>query len=384
MGTEKGTVLVVDDNEINLKVVSNFLKGQGYIIYLSSCTHDAQKVLDSSMIDLILLDVMMPLEDGFTFCRRIKQMESYKEIPVIFLTARNDVDDIVEGFQAGGVDYITKPFRKEELLARVKSQIELAGVKKELIAQAKVLQQVNETKDRLYSVVSHDIKAPFASISMLISLLDEGYLVPNSDEFREIISSLRYSTREAYFLLENLLQWTRAQTGTLVSFPETLPLSDIVQSGVELASLSAGQKNQIINLDIDKNLLVYADEQMARCIIRNLIFNAVKFTPDFGQIFIQGIAGDEYSTLIIRDTGIGMEQEQINSLNNGKGKSGVYRGRDERRTGLGLYLVYDFMKRINARMQVQSEDGIGTTFTLQFPVGKQEQMGTLSMEDVNE
>jgi DNA-binding response OmpR family regulator len=126
-------ILVVDDNHENLKVVSNFLKEQKYRIALATSGESALKILEINKIDLILLDIMMPGMDGFEVCRILKENPKISEIPVIFLTARSETEDIVKGFQLGGADYITKPFHKEELLARVKNHIQLKQMRDHLV-----------------------------------------------------------------------------------------------------------------------------------------------------------------------------------------------------------------------------------------------------------
>lgn len=118
-------ILVVDDNQENLRVVSNYLKDKGYKLALALDGKSAFKILEENKIDLILLDIMMPGMDGFEVCKKLKDNEKTIEIPIIFLTARTDTDDIVKGFKIGGVDYITKPFKKEELWARVTNHIQL-------------------------------------------------------------------------------------------------------------------------------------------------------------------------------------------------------------------------------------------------------------------
>jgi two-component system, sensor histidine kinase and response regulator len=127
------SILVVDDNQENLKVISSFLKEKKYKIALATDGESAFKVLDNNKIDLILLDIMMPGMDGFEVCRILKDKTGTKDIPVIFLTARTETDDIVKGFQTGGVDYITKPFNKEELYARVNNHIQLKMVRDYLV-----------------------------------------------------------------------------------------------------------------------------------------------------------------------------------------------------------------------------------------------------------
>lgn len=123
--TENIHILAVDDNQENLRVVSNYLKEKKYKIALAMDGKSALSILESTKIDLILLDIMMPGMDGFEVCRQIKALPSMKDIPIIFLTAKNDTEDVVKGFQLGGVDYITKPFRHEELFARVNTHVQL-------------------------------------------------------------------------------------------------------------------------------------------------------------------------------------------------------------------------------------------------------------------
>ncbi|MEZ5070252.1 MAG: response regulator [Bacteroidales bacterium] len=122
---KKVNILVVDDNPTNLKLVGNVLKEVGYRLSLALDGPNAMKILEQYPIDLILLDIMMPGIDGFTVCQRLKESKAFRDIPIIFLTARDDLDDVVRGFELGGVDYITKPFRKEELLVRVNNHVKL-------------------------------------------------------------------------------------------------------------------------------------------------------------------------------------------------------------------------------------------------------------------
>ncbi len=122
-------ILVVDDNQENLRVVSNYLKEKSYRIALALDGKSALKIIEDKTIDLILLDVMMPEMDGFEVCEKLKNNPETKDIPIIFLTAKNETADIVKGFKIGGVDYITKPFQKEELLVRIDNHVQLKKVR---------------------------------------------------------------------------------------------------------------------------------------------------------------------------------------------------------------------------------------------------------------
>ncbi len=372
MTKEKSIILIVDDNKENLKVVSNYLKKEGYQIALSLNTEGAANVLVQNELDLILLDVMMPDEDGYTFCKRLKNDDKLKEIPVIFLTAMNDTENLVEGFKAGGVDYITKPFRKEELLARVKSHVELSKAKKNIMEQAEVIKQINMTRDRMYSIISHDIKSPFANISMMISMIAEEYLDPQSDDFWEIIHNLNYSTKETYNLLDNLLNWTRSQTGNLICIPEKIPLPELVENAIPFARFNAINKNVSINIDVPDDIYIHADPNMMKCVIRNLLSNAVKYTENNGEIFLTASSEPDNSVVIeVRDTGIGIEKEHLENLFSDHSFYSTAGTNNEKGSGLGLHLIRDFTEVNKGVIEVYSEPGKGTTFILKLPTVKE-------------
>ena len=145
-------ILVVDDNKENLKLAGSILKENGYKIAVALNGESAIKILEKNSFDLILLDVMMPGIDGFEVCRRIKYNEKLKDIPIVFLTAKDQSKDLVDGFAAGGVDYITKPFNKDVFLARVSTHVELKQSRDMLV-------ELNATKDKFFSIKGTGAKA---------------------------------------------------------------------------------------------------------------------------------------------------------------------------------------------------------------------------------
>jgi two-component system, sensor histidine kinase and response regulator len=145
----KSTILVVDDNKENLKVVGNLLKELNYNLAFALSGKEAIEMLQTTKVDLILLDIMMPGMDGFEVCFHLKQDKKTKDIPVIFLTAKSETDDVVTGFLTGGVDYVTKPFKKEELICRVNTHLELKAARETIQRQALELQESNRTLMRV-------------------------------------------------------------------------------------------------------------------------------------------------------------------------------------------------------------------------------------------
>jgi two-component system, sensor histidine kinase and response regulator len=367
MTSTESSILVVDDNKDNLRVVSHFLRDEGYRIALSYNTDHAYQILHEQEIHLILLDVVMPVENGYAFCHRIMQEDHLKEIPVIFLTALNDIDHLVEGFKVGGVDYITKPFVREELLARVRNHVDLSNAKKNIQRQAEEIRQVNHTRDRMYSVISHDIKSPLANLTMMISMIAEGYLDPQSEEFREVIHSLSLNTKETYNLLENLLQWTCTQTGRINLQPEVVTLQALVDESLSVVNLQASHKGIFISTEIRGENRVYVDPIMVRSIIRNLLSNAIKYTETGGRIEITGHTEADRVLLQIRDTGIGMTEAQLAALFTEENIQTTPGTRNEKGSGLGLHLVKEFTLHNHGEITATSKPGEGSTFYLYFP-----------------
>ncbi|NJK97303.1 MAG: response regulator [Bacteroidales bacterium] len=151
---EEAYLLIVDDNLENLNVIGNILKDKHYKIALARNGVSALQILDEIEIDLILLDIMMPDMDGYEVCTRIKKNAALEDIPVIFISALNETKDIVKGFNCGGIDYITKPFKAEEIIARVDTHLKLRK-------QTLELKMINANKDLFISILAHDLKNPF-------------------------------------------------------------------------------------------------------------------------------------------------------------------------------------------------------------------------------
>ena len=165
------TILIVDDVPRNIQVVANILNSKGYKLLFSQSATKAIEIVKNKNIDLILLDIMMPGMDGYEVCREIKEIPDKKDIPVIFLTAKNDIESVTKGFRAGGVDYIVKPFNNEELVARVETHLKLKDAFNVIQEQNKELQELNKTKDKLFSIIAHDLRNPFNAIYMMSEVL---------------------------------------------------------------------------------------------------------------------------------------------------------------------------------------------------------------------
>ena len=357
------SILIIDDNQMNLILASHVLNSHGYSTRTAEDGKSGIAEIEKEIPSLILLDVMMPEMDGFEVCRIINQNDKWKEVPIIFLTANGQTEDLVEGFQAGGVDYIIKPFKSEELLVRVKNHLELAHSKR-------IILEMNKSRDKLYSIIAHDVRSPLSGILQTIDALDQGYFDPQSEDFKDIIHHLKIRTKDTNTLLSSLLQWTRLQDENVsLHFKET-NIALIINSCIQLLEANATEKNIKITNYIKEDLEAWCDEVSIHTIFRNIISNAIKFTPQNGFITITASKNDSEVKICINDNGVGMSTETIQLIfeaNKHYSSSGTA---NEQGTGLGLMLVKDFIKKNNGKIDIQSKVGEGTTFSVILPIIK--------------
>jgi signal transduction histidine kinase len=357
---ESMNILIIDDNADNLKVVSNFLKSEGYNIALSLNGENALKILETNRFDLILLDVMMPGMDGYEVCQKIKENIKTKEIPIIFLTARVEIDDIVKGFQLGGVDYITKPFNRDELLVRVKTHLDLSLSKQQLLETIK-------TRDKLYSIIAHDIRSPLSSIKVLISAIAHGAIKTDTDDFKTLMNDLESATNQTNTLLSNLLEWTRLQIGKVNINPQNLLIKPIIDDCISLFATQAKGKNIVVESVVNPDISAYIDEVTMHTVFRNLLSNALKFTPNNGNIRIMSGESADFVSIIFKDSGVGMSQDVIKKIIDTNQHYSSKGTNNEHGTGLGLYLVKDLIAQNNGTLLIESEVGEGSIFTICVP-----------------
>jgi len=272
-------ILIVDDNVKNLQVIGNILKEKNYSIAIAKNGLQAIELCSKINPDLILLDIMMPEMDGFGVIDELKSMDNLKDIPVIFLTAKSETEDVVRGFEKGGVDYILKPFKKEELLARVKTHIALVNAKNKIKIQANELQQLVDVRDKMYSIIAHDLRSPLGSIKMTLQALLNPSFEFEKESFNELATMLLKSTDDTQDLLDNLLQWTQCQSGKLTSNFTEVDINAIINEVIILYKNAFDQKKIVATNSFPENIITMLDRNMIKTVIRNLVSNAIKFTP---------------------------------------------------------------------------------------------------------
>lgn len=373
-------VLIVDDIPENLQILSNILFEKGIEISFATNGKQALETVEYNPPDLILLDISMPEMDGYEVCEQLKKNPDTKEIPVIFLTARTQTDDIIKGFNIGAVDYVTKPFNASELVSRVFTHLDLKRSKDIIANQNAELKELNATKDKFFSIVAHDLKNPFNTLIGFSELLKSHYQKMDTEKVKRFHNLIYKASKHGYTLLENLLQWARSQTGRLKWEPGFFGLKTVAESTIDLLSSNAQNKEVKLTSHIDQKYNVFGDQNMITTIIRNLVSNAVKFTNRGGTVSL--IAEDynpygqenkpdiPYVKITVSDTGIGIPESDINKLFRIDVHHSTQGTEDEQGTGLGLILCKEFVEKHKGKIWVTSKPNEGTDIMFTLPLAE--------------
>jgi two-component system sensor histidine kinase/response regulator len=361
-------ILIVDDVVSNVLLLKILLSNEKFQVCTANCGNMCIEQAKSEKPDLILLDVMMPDISGFDTAVILKKDPELRDIPIIFLTALNSPADLVKGFQVGASDFLSKPFNKEELIVRVMHQITLVAAKRLIEKQNRELMATINNRDKMYSVIAHDLRSPMASIRMVLNLVvasTSPELV--GAELFELLDKANKESEEVHDLLDNLLKWTKSQTGRLNVVLQDLDLNDIIPGVVDIFEVIASTKK--IHLSYSGcSTIVRADNDMLKTIVRNFMSNAIKFSPEDSTIEITVLSDSDFAKISVRDHGVGIASDRIGTIFH-KGET-TYGTGGEEGSGLGLQLCQDFARKIGGDVMVESAEGQGSTFSVLVPLKK--------------
>lgn len=369
--TEKPYILAVDDEQLNLELLRFILERNQFTFKGTNDDDYFFELLEERRPDLILLDVIMPRIEGFELCEKIKEQPRYKDIPVIFLTGKVNVKDKVKGFEVGGVDYVTKPFNEQELIARIQTHIELRRARHQIEEQAENLRQSNALKDRMFSIIGHDLRSPLSAAKLKMDFIMRGIIDPKGDDFvDETVFELLKTMDEALNLLQNLLGWAKSESDQIQVIPENLDLTDIVEQTFRLLKLGSEHKKIELVNNIPSGTFVHADLNTTKTVLRNLLSNAIKFTPIDGEIKVNGLVDDERIFVEVQDNGQGIPPEDIPKILNPNEHFSKLGTEKEPGTGLGLVLCQNFVNKNGGQLKIKSTVGKGSTFYFDLVLGE--------------
>lgn len=360
-GPARGVVLVVDDQMQNIQVVGTVLTREGYEVIPATSGAQALQRIAARMPDLVLLDVVMPGMDGFSVCKRLRETPDTENLPIIFVSAANDAETVVRGLEAGGVDYITKPFNKSELLARVRTHVDLQRARE---TAARMLKE----RESIVSMVAHDLKNPLGAIRFSAQTLQE--LPPEKvNTAAELTDHIITTADQMLRFIERFLS-KRAQEAERDRMSPVLISTDQIKDMFQPWYQVAKRKNMFIELEApEPPLHTTGDLITVRQVVDNLISNAVKFSPLGSQITARLQPQGQTLCVDIEDEGPGFTDSDFARVFQDYTRLSARPTGGESSTGLGLAIAKRGADRMGARLSVENRPaGSGALARLILPL----------------
>lgn len=366
---KKGTILVVDDDNIIVKLITKYLEIEDFVVFNAYNGEDALKALKSDMdeFDLVILDLVMPNVDGYEVCRAIREKKTLYELPIIILTAENNTQDIIKGFNSGANDYLAKPFNGFEMAARAKTLITL----KKMTRSNDVLQEAISMKNQFLHITVHDLKNPLNVITGLAKMMKKDF-AEDSDNF-EMLDLITESSDLMLDLINELLEAAKIESGKLALNMSPVNLNESVENAYAKNLATATKKEQKIIMDTcdDEIAFIMSDSIRLHEIIDNLVSNAIKYSPMGKTITIKTLLPEENGKkeiirLIVKDEGPGLNDDDMKKIFGQFQKLSARPTAGEASSGLGLSIVKKLVELHNAGIYVESEVGKGSSFIVEF------------------
>lgn len=361
-------ILVVEDDRMNARIISSILRPEGYVISEADSGEAALLAYPEFRPDLILLDVVMGGINGFETCRQLKTDPSTANLPVIFITAKNQPDDIVAGLEAGGIDYVVKPFQPREMIARIRTHLHLRAL---LESQKKLiddLSKANAAKNHFLGIAAHDLRNPLTSIRGLSEFMLDGASGELSEDQRAMIRSVHSATHVMLDLLNELLDISIIESGEMHLDLAPTNFADIVHDSVFLNGITAARKQmKIACRPFKPSRALLIDSRKIRQVVDNLLSNAIKFSPPGTTITVELSEDATHQTVSVQDQGPGIPPDEMNMLFTSFGKTSVKPTGGEKSTGLGLAICRKIVEAHHGTIAATNREGGGADFSVTLP-----------------
>jgi len=391
---KRDIILCIDDEVIVLDSLKEQLESEysNYMIEVAESGEEAMEIInelieDNVELPVVIADFIMPGMKGDKLLEKIHTL--IPNTKNILLTGQASIEGVSNAVNKANLyRFIAKPWDKEDLILTVKEALRSYDQEKTIIKQntelkelntnleKKVeqrtleLKELNATKDKFFSIIAHDLKNPFNTLLGFSELLITNINEYNKGRIEEFINIIFQTSKNAYMLLENLLEWSRSQTGRLDMAPANIEIAELIDDNIDLNyNNTSNKKLELIN-KVDKDATAFADSNMIHTVIRNLLSNAIKYTEPGGKIEITSKISNNFIEVTVSDTGIGIKEENIKKLFRIDENFSTKGTGDETGTGLGLILCKEFVRKNGGEIWVNSTFGKGSDFTFKLPVKK--------------
>ena len=383
---KKSDLLIVDDNPQNLQVLAKLLQLENYNIEFAVNGEAALEWLNYKEFDLVLLDINMPGKDGFEVCKTIRSQDRFNNIPIIFLTAETERETILKGFKLGGQDFVTKPFDSSELIARVKTHLNLKNALEkvegfnrtleekieERTSQLKIALEKAEESDRLKSAflanISHEIRTPMNGILGFINLLEKPDL--SREKYKDYTKIINESGQRMLNIINNIVELSKIESGNTEIQIQKIQINQILKFLYNFFTVEAEKKGLGINYHCeitDDEFTIETDKKIITNILTHLIENAIKFTNSGSINFGYKCTGD-YLEFFIIDTGIGITPEKKSAIFERFVQADYSSTREYEGAGISLTIAKSYIELLKGKIWVDSEPGKGSKFFFTIPL----------------
>lgn len=360
-------ILVIDDSPLDRKLISKVLERQNFKVFSAGSGEEGISMIGSVLPDLILLDIMMEGMDGLETCEKLKEMPECQNVAIIFMTGKTDSDSILQAFSEGASDYITKPYRIKEALARIETHLKVRSLLQQHTAFIKALTKANTEKSKFLGIASHDLKNPLISINGLASFLASGKFGALSATQAEMASSIYEASEAMLALVNDLFDVALIETGQLNVEIDEVDLYSVVKTSVNLYRVTAGKKDieiEFIDRDIPKN--VRCDKRQVRRVMDNLLSNAIKFSEPNTKISVILESDKNWVFFRVADEGPGIPEDEFDKLFGSFSKTSIKPTGGETSTGLGLNICKTVMQAHGGDIYAENLPEKGAQFSVQL------------------
>lgn len=352
-------VMVIDDQTANVQVVGQLLTQADYDVVPVLDGREALALAERTPPDLVLLDMRMPGFDGFHVLEGLQAMPQTRNVPVVFLTADHERDSLTRAFSAGAVDYITKPFLAEELLARVRTHLDLKQARDRLARVADERQKVAE-------IVSHDLRNHFANILFSAELLRDPAM--NDEARQRLAQSIRTSADAGVLFLQAFLDQQQDRAHGVP--PHPIAARELLQEVAELLAYQSQSKGMCLHIETDaaNEMYLLAERAGALHVLQNLLSNALKYAPPGSDVHLSATRQGKYGRLTVHDRGPGISPKDRERMFQRYVRLSAQPTGGESSTGLGLALAKQRARTMDGDVWYDDREGGGASFTLELPL----------------
>jgi two-component system, sensor histidine kinase and response regulator len=364
-------VLIVDDDRLNIRILGGILKSEGYALADANTGERAIEVYQEFKPHLVLLDVMMPGIDGFETCRILKKTYGDDCAPIIFITAKNESDDVVEGLNAGGADYLPKPFKPKEVSARIRSHLQNQFLSEQQKALVEALNKADAAKTRFLGMAAHDLRNPLSSIRGLAEFLTDGTVGQLTPDQLDLVQTIHTASQSMLALVNELLDVATIESGELKVNASPNNLTEIITKSVYLTNIEAAKKQTRVDFAPEKpELMTKVDSAKIRQVVDNLLSNAVKYSPPGSIITVKVKEESEKRScsFSVMDQGPGIPDAERHKLFQDFGRLSTQPTAGEKSTGLGLAICRKIVEAHNGSVVAENLPTRGCEFRVTLPL----------------